>query len=124
MHKLIECQIDKQIRWFEKHNIIEHADERILRPLKWVKHCIHVINNDTELYEYDFKTHKKTYKGPKVNYRNMKRYVNFAKSRFYNKPTNEFLFKYWKDYPEEYYLLKCKYIMYKTMFYYEEGWWD
>lgn len=124
MYYLMEAQFDKQIKWFEKHKVVEDSDEQILRPIKWARHCAHTLCNDHELYEYDIKTHIKTYVGPKVNYRNRERYVKLARSQFRETPSKEELFEYWEKYPEEYYQLKCQYLLHKIMFYYETGWWD
>jgi len=126
MYELMECQIDKQIRWFEKHKLVENSDTDILRPLKWAKQCIHAMNNESELYEYDHNKseNKKTYTGPKINYRNEERFYKEFKSDFRATPTIENLKKYYRDYPEEYYILKCRKILFDILKQYSYRWWD
>ncbi len=126
IYRLMEDQIDKQLKWFETHDYIENSETRILRPLKVVKHCLHAMNNDTDLYEYNWKTKEKTYTGPRLNYRNLKRYVNFYKLEFngnFNTNYNDII-KYYDSYPEEYYQLKCRNILFYIMNHYSMGWWD
>ena len=51
---LEECQIDKQIHWFKHHQLmVDEQYNEIMRSLRWAKHCIHVLNNETDLYHYD-----------------------------------------------------------------------
>lgn len=121
---LVKCQIDKQIRWFDKHHLVEGWDTEILRPLKWARHCLQYVNDDTELYTYDWKTKVKTYIGPRINYRNIDRYLEMFRSDFKTRPNKEQLINYYKKYPEEYYRLKCRYILFKILWQYEHCWWD
>ena len=124
MYNLIECQMNKQVKWFNEHHLVEGWDVEILRPLKWAQHCIHIINNDTMLYEYDTTTKEKVYTGPKINYNNIDRFLNYFKSEFRGKPDIKFLRDFYKKYPEEYYQLKCRYMLFKIIQQYSSRWWD
>ena len=121
---LMECQIDKQIGWFEKHHLVEGWDVDILRPLKWAKYCIHAINNETDLYTYDITEHKITYLGPRLNYGNLERYADLFKCRFSGSATIDDIKRFYLDHPEEYCLLKCRYILHKILLQYSHKWWD
>ena len=51
---LEECQIDKQIHWFAHHQLmVDEQYNEIVKSLRWAKHCIHVMNNDHELFHFD-----------------------------------------------------------------------
>ena len=51
---LEECQIDKQLHWFKHHQLmVDEQYNEIMRSLRWAKHCIHMLNNETDLYHYD-----------------------------------------------------------------------
>jgi len=124
MYELMEYQIDKQIRWFNKHNNFEHGDTDVVRPLKWAKYCVHTMINDTELYDYDIEQHKSIYTGPRVNYRNIKRFHEEFHADFRGKPTFDQVIEYYKNYPEQYYILKCRHLLFKILKQYSFRWWD
>lgn len=123
MYETLECYIDKQLRWFKKHQIVENCEEDIIRPLKWAKHCLHMINHDEKLSSYDFKTHKSTYLGPKINYKTLDRYLSYQNMFRPGTDKNE-IKKYYINYPQEFYILKCNYILFKILLQYSHKWWD
>ena len=52
--QLEECQIDKQLHWFEHHQtMVDEQYNEIMRSLRWAKHCIHVMNNECDYFHYD-----------------------------------------------------------------------
>ena len=51
---LEECQIDKQLYWFEHHQaMVDEQYNEIMRSLRWAKHCIHTLNNECDLFHYN-----------------------------------------------------------------------
>ena len=51
---LEECMIDKQIHWFEHHQMmVDEQYNEIMSSLRLAKYCIHVMNNDCDLFHYD-----------------------------------------------------------------------
>ena len=51
---LEEKQIDKYLAHFEKNQrMVDEQYNAIMKSLRWAKHCIHIINNDSELFHYD-----------------------------------------------------------------------
>lgn len=51
---LEERQIDKQIHWFVHHQLmVDEQYNEIKRSLRWAKHCIHAMNNETDYFHYD-----------------------------------------------------------------------
>ena len=124
MYELMECQIDKQIRWFEKHKLVENVDTDILRPLKWAKHCIHNMMNDVDLYTYDYESHTKTYVGPRINYKNFEIYYKDCKGDFRGGATMEQVKEFYEKFPEEYYILKCRKVLFDILKQYSYRWWD
>ena len=123
MNKTMECYIDQQLRWFNKHHEIEGWQEDVVRPMMWAKHCIHTINNEHELSDYDYETHTHKYIGPRVNYRNVMRYIKIQND-FAKTCKVEEILDFYQSYPEEYYKLKCEYIFHKILLQYCGGWWD
>jgi hypothetical protein len=123
VNKTLECCIDQRLRWFNKHHCVEGWYEDIVRPLNWAKNCIHAINNDDQLSSYDIEKRISTYTGPYINYRNLQRYLKIQNDFRSNLNLNE-IEKYYKSYPEEYYKLKCEYILHKIIWQYSKRWWD
>lgn len=144
---LEELQIDKQIKWFSKHQLmVDEQYNEIMRSLRWAKYCIHIMNTDgDELYEYsgdmksvpvvrdpengelidtddedaeihrlDMSDVKYTYKGPKVNMRNM--------GRFFKEDACSV--DYVTSHPSSLYVRKCKHLYYMIRERYTELWWD
>ena len=104
--------------------MVERVDEEVLRPLKWAKHCVHKMMNDIELYEYDFKTHTKTYIGPRLNYNNFEVYYKDCKSDFGGEASLAEIKEYYEKFPEEYYILKCRKVLFDILKQYSFRWWD
>lgn len=137
--ELEERQIDKQLHWFKHHQLmVDEQYNEIMRSLKWAKHCIHVLNNETDYFHYDgnveygpvkqvgnsnmglseIKTDKLIYRydGPYVNKRNAKRFLNKAllESNIFKSG----------NYDHEYYMAKARHIYYKVRERYTDYWWD
>ena len=54
---LEEKQIDKVLYYFEHHqSMIDEQYNEILRTLKLAKYCLHILNNEWDLYEYSGET--------------------------------------------------------------------
>lgn len=126
MYHTLECYIDQQLRWFNKHKLVENVDEEIVRPLRWAKHCVHVLNNDTDLYEYDiFEDSNRKYKylGPYLNYKTLDRYLKID-NLFKSHEDMEYIRNFYIKHPDEYYMLKCKYMLYRILWQYSGRWWD
>lgn len=140
---LEECQIDKQLHWFEHHQqMIDEQYNEIMRTLRWAKYCIHVLNNETDLFHYDGEMkfepiedvgetpdgHKLglsrlnmddmvyCYDGPRVNRRNARRFLN--KSFVENERFKE---GHWDH---ELYMAKCRHIYYMVRERFTDYWWD
>lgn len=48
---LEECQIDKQIHWFKHHKtMVDEQYNEIVKSLRWAKYCVHVLNNEYDLF--------------------------------------------------------------------------
>ena len=137
--ELEERQIDKQLHWFKHHQLmVDEQYNEIMRSLKWAKHCIHVLNNETDYFHFDgnveygpvkqvgdsnmglseIKTDKLIYRydGPYVNKRNAKRFLNKAllESNIFKSG----------NYDHEYYMAKARHIYYKVRERYTDYWWD
>lgn len=123
MYRLIEDQIDKQIKYFEVNNDVENTDTQILRPLRIAKYCLRILNNEEILTE--FENNVRTYVGPKVNYTNAKRYIDVSEfnSNYCALPSYDEIFEFYKKYPEEYYQLKCRNILFMILRDYSMKWW-
>lgn len=119
LFQLMKCQIDKQIRHFTKYNNFVNGEYTRIRPMKWAKYFLEIILEEKELVDY---TNESKYIGPKLNYRNLERYLRIYKIDIY--PTKTEMIDFYKKFPEEYYRLKCKYLLYKTLFYYSDYWWN
>lgn len=49
-----ERQIDKMLKWFENHQLmVDEQYHELLRTLRWAKHCIHIINDNSDLFHYE-----------------------------------------------------------------------
>ena len=137
--ELEELQIDKQIHWFEHHQyMVDEQYNEIMRSLKWAKHCIHVMNNETDYFHYDGKVESEPvvqedgsrfglskmnfdnliycYDGPYVNKRNA--------SRFLSKSLIESNVFKSGNYDHEYYMAKARHLYYKIREKYTDYWWD
>ena len=145
---LEERQIDKQIHWFEHHqSMIGEQYNEIKRTLKWAKHCIHVMNNESELFHYDgeMKTIpvRKDENGKIVDDETVKEpslyridttemfyhydgpYVNKRNaSRFLDKMVVESKRFKSGEMDHDYYLKKAQHLYYKIRYYYTQIWWD
>ena len=124
MNETLECYLNQQLRWFNKHHNVEGWYEDIVRPLTWAKNCVHAINNDNELSSYDVQNHKNNYTGPYINYRNINRYIKVQNDFRTNEVNTKDIEDYYKRFPEEYYKLKCEYILHKIIWRYSQRWWD
>lgn len=133
IYELEEKQIDKQLKWFSKHqNMIDEQYNEIMWSLKLSKYLIHVINNETDLFHYtgEPKFVKKTdttsefhlgtlqyhYDGPYINKRNLKRFLNKTQLE------NEYFVG--GDCDHDIYLIKCKYLYHRIREKYTDYWWD
>ena len=146
--ELEEKQIDKQIHWFEHHQLmVDEEYNDIMRSLRWAKHCIHVVNNETDYFHYDGDVksipQKRNGDGKLVDsdtsegaemyrvdttdlvYHYDGPYLNKRNaSRFLNKQMiNSDYFKK-GNFDHEYYLQKAKYMYYKIRYKYTDYWWD
>lgn len=132
LYELIEAQIEKQVKWFSKHQrMVDEQYNQITKSLRWAKYCIHVINNDSDLYHFeggrDFleencsvcKTVESlptyVYDGPYVNIKNINRFINTDKKDIYC---------FWIEHKDILYTEKCKNLFWKIMQQYSELWWD
>jgi len=138
--ELEELQIDKQIHWFDHHqNMIDEQYNEIVRSLRWAKHCIHIMNNETDYFHFDggvedgetkpvgdnskfalreIKLDNLVYRydGPYLNKRNAKRFLN-------NSVLESDFFKN-GNYDHEYYIAKARHLYYKIREKYTDYWWD
>ena len=147
--ELEECQIDKQIHWFNHHQtMVDEQYNEIMRSLRWAKHCVHTMNNDTDLFEFrgdvEYVPVKKDADGKcvdaedpdedaefyRLNSRNLEYVYNGPRvnkrnaSRFLNKEYIESdFFKTGKG-DSDYYVAKCRHLYYLIRERYTDYWWD
>jgi hypothetical protein len=49
-----ERMIDKQLHWFKHHqSMVDEQYNEIMNSLKRAKYCLHVLNNETDLYHFN-----------------------------------------------------------------------
>lgn len=133
IYELEEKQIDKQLKWFSKHQrMIDEQYNEIIWSLKLAKYLVHVINNETDLfhftgsskfnkisdgqYQYDNGDLKYHYDGPYINKRNLKRFLTNAQLK------DEYFMGGNCDH--EIYMIKCKYMYHRIREKYTDYWWD
>jgi len=120
------AHINRMIGWFDKHQIVENHETDIDRPLRWVRHCLNVQMNDNYLLKYIPEAKdimdRFVYIGPKLNYKNARRFIN--RTQFHDPVNFDEVIEFYKKNPEEYYKLKAKYLYHKILLHYEDRWWD
>ena len=134
--RLEELQIKKSLRWFEKH---QYATDEFhlpkVRSLRIASVLLHRINHPEELYDYveygsdeemvrdgrpddldkqlGIRPMKYVYNGPRVNRRNMDRFM-----------TKEELNVIQHFHDDDLQVIKCKALYYKIRERYTDIWWD
>ena len=136
LYSLGELQIKKALRWFEKH---QYATDEFhlpkVRSLRIASVLLHRINHPEELYDYveygsdeemvrdgrpddldkqlGIRPMKYVYNGPRVNRRNMDRFM-----------TKEELNVIQHFHDDDLQVIKCKALYYKIRERYTDIWWD
>lgn len=118
---LEEKKLDEILHWFEHHqNMVDEQYNDIMKSLKIAKYCIHIINNGTDLYTYNYSadttkgTCEYSYIGPHVNTKNVRRFFGSCESKYIT-TNNSFHYLY---------IAKCKHIYYMIRERYTDYWWD
>ena len=146
--ELEELQIDKQLHWFEHHQaMVDEQYNEIMRSLRLAKYCIHVANNECDLFhfegEHKFIPQVRNEAGelvddPTAEDAELYRMDNSECKYIYDGPrvnhrnARRFLNKhlvesdYFKNggYDHEYYMTKCKHLYYLIRERYTDLWWD
>lgn len=124
---LEEASINEMIHYFDNNQtMVDEQYNNIVRSLRWAKSCIHIMNNDSDYFTYEYHTIKEfdleksisayRYLGPRLNKRNA--------SRFFNKKILESnLFKK-GNMDHELYVEKARRLYYRIRERYTDYWWD
>ena len=114
MYKIQYIQICRMLSYFKKSNITEDCP-RIAKQLEISKHCLEYIIDELKDVELTWENNEPEFKyvGPKVNFRNIERFID-----------NETLTKYCEKHPETLYSEKCFKLYIKMLEQYSRNWCD